>query len=181
MNYPGNRKRQYKAPKTYANRGKAFETAIKNSNDVYKLRGMAVIHKTDPPIQIQQTVPPNKVIGFKKDKGLPDFIGVSHGRAVAFEAKKTIERTNFPLKNIKPHQMEDLTAWQDNGGLAFFLIFFEKLQECYFVRFDQVNEWWDKAREGGRKSIPYNYFLMECDLVKSGRGAIFDYLKCVGI
>ena len=181
MNYPGNRKRQYKGPKNYANRGKAFETAIRMSNDIYRVRGMGVIHKTDPPIQIQKIEPPNKVIGFKKDKGLPDFIGMAHGRGIAFEAKKTAERTSFPLSNIKPHQMEDLEQWQQNGGVAFFLIFFEKLQECYFVKFDQVKDWWDKATDGGRKSIPYDYFLTECDLVKAGRGAIFDYLKCIGI
>lgn len=180
INYPGNRQRAYKKQVNYKNRGKWFENLIIETNNGYHAKGWAVIHKIEPTIQIQQEIPPNKVIGFKRGKGFVDFFGCWNGRALAFEAKKTNSRTSFPLSNIEQHQMDCLKYWQDQGGIAFFLIAFEKLEECYFVKYDQVAEWWEKAAAGGRKSIPYNYFLLECDLVKRQRGVPYDYLAVIG-
>lgn len=180
INYPGNQKRTYKRRTNYSNRGKAFENNLIATNNGYLSKGWAMVEKVEPTIQIQQEIPPNKVIGFKKGKGFVDFFGCSHGRALAFEAKKTNNRTNFPLKNIKQHQIEALRHWQDQGGIAFFLINFEKLEECYFVKLDQIEEWWINSIRGGRKSIPYEFFLMECQLVKNQRGVPYDYLSCIG-
>lgn len=181
INYPGKPKRKYKAPVNYANRGKFFENAIVSTNNGYAARGMGYVIKLDPPIQIQQTLPSNKIIGFKKEKGFVDFCGLAHGRAVAFDAKETKETKRFDLKNIKDHQMLALEKWDNMGGISFFLIFFTNLNECYLIKYAQVREWWDKAQAGGRKSIPYEYFLLHCDLVRNGRGVPFDYLKVIGI
>lgn len=181
VKYPGNQKRAYKAPVSYANRGKFFEDSIIATNNGYLARGMGFIEKVEPTIQITKEKPPNRVEGFKRGKGFVDFFGCCQGRAIAFEAKKTNNRTSFPLSNIKDHQMINLRSWQQQGGIAFFLISFEKLGEVYLVKYDQVNEFWEAAEKGGRKSIPYDYFLMRCDLVKQGRGVPLDYLKCIGI
>jgi recombination protein U len=180
LKYPGNPKRTYQRRINYANRGKAFENGLLATNNGYLAKGWAFVEKVEPAIQIQQEIPPNKVIGFKKEKGFVDFFGCSHGRALAFEAKKTNSRTSFPLKNIKDHQMEALRFWQDQGGIAFFLICFEKLEECYFVKYEQVEKWWIGQKRGGRKSIPYQFFLLECQLVKNQRGVPYDYLACIG-
>lgn len=180
MKYPANKKRQYKQPVQYGNRGKFFENMILASNNGYLARGMGFIEKAEPTIQITRESG-NRVEGFKKGKGFVDFFGCAHGRAIAFEAKKTNSRTSFPLKNIEEHQMITLRVWQQQGGISFFLISFEKLGEVYFVKYDQVEEFWEAAEKGGRKSIPYNYFLLNCDLVKQGRGVALDYLKCIGI
>lgn len=181
FNYPGNRKRKYKPKKTSkANLGKGFEQLILATNNWYLAHGWAVVHKVEPTIQIQQNIPPNKIIGYKKGKGFVDFFGCYQGRALAFEAKKTDSRTSFPLKNIMQHQMDCLKFWKDQGGIAFFLICFEKLGECYFVKYEQVESWWEKAQKGGRKSIPYDFFLLECEQVKTQRGVPYDYLPCIG-
>ncbi|MCU6603782.1 Holliday junction resolvase RecU [Peribacillus frigoritolerans] len=179
FNYPN--KKQIKKPRkaiNYANRGKGFENDIIRTNNGYLSKGWAFVEKVEPAVQIQQDLG-NKVIGFKKEKGFVDFFGCSHGRPLAFEAKKTTSRTSFPLSNIKQHQMDVLKFWQDQGGIAFFLIQFEKLHEVYFVHYEQVNEWWIQSKAGGRKSIPYSYFMMECDLVKTQRGVPYDYLSCI--
>lgn len=34
-------------------------------------------------------------------------------------------------------------------------------------------------KNGGRKSIPYEYFLTNCDLVKSKNGILLDYLPLI--
>lgn len=180
MKYPANKSRQYKSPVNYANRGAFFENIIVASNNGYLAKGMGFIEKVEPTIQITKEKG-NRVEGFKKSKGFVDFFGCVHGRPIAFEAKKTNNRTSFPLSNIKEHQMISLRVWQQQGGIAFMLISFEKLGEVYFIKYDQVEEFWEAARKGGRKSIPYDYFLFHCDLVKSGRGVALDYLKCIGV
>lgn len=183
FNYP-NKKRPAAKPKkavNYANRGKGFEKEIIRTNIGYLAKGWAFVEKVEPTIQITQEIPPNKVVGFKKEKGFVDFFGCSHGRAIAFEAKKTDSRTSFPLSNIKQHQIEVLKHWKDQGGHAFFLIQFTKHAEVYYVKIEQILEWWVQAARGGRKSIPYSYFMMECELVKTQRGVPYDYLACIGI
>ena len=183
VNYPGgNKKKTFrKAPVSYANRGKFFENSIIATNNGYLARGMGFIEKVEPTIQITKERPPNRVEGFKKGKGFVDFFGCSQGRAIAFEAKKTNSRTSFPLNNIAEHQMIILRTWQNQGGIAFFLVSFEKLGEVYVIKYDQVNEFWEAALKGGRKSIPYDYFLLNCELVKQDRGVPLDYLKCIGL
>jgi recombination protein U len=166
--------------RSYANRGGAFESLIIRSNITYDVKGWAQVEKTDPPIRITQEIG-NKVIGYKKSKGFVDFFGVSNGRSLAFEAKTTTNRTSFPLDNIKQHQMDTLEKWRNQGAHSFFLIQFEKHFEVYLLTFDQAKEWWDGAAAGGRKSIPYEWFRMNCQQVKPNRGVLLDYLACLNL
>lgn len=108
-----------------------------------------------------------------------DFIGVSHGRMIAFDAKSTREHTRFPLENIEEHQMAFLKSWRDQGAITFFLVEFAKKHEVYLLRFSDAEKWWEQSKQGGRKSIPYEWFVEHCDLVKSSRGITIDYLKCL--
>ena len=41
------------------------------------------------------------------------------------------------------------------GGIAFFLISFTARDEFYYLRFEKLLEFWERAREGGRKSFRY--------------------------
>ncbi|MBY0077928.1 Holliday junction resolvase RecU [Priestia aryabhattai] len=163
---------------SYANRGEAFETLIIRSNITYDVKGWAQVEKTDPAIRITQERG-NKIIGYKKAKGFVDFFGISNGRALAFEAKTTKNRTSFPLQNIKAHQMETLKKWRDQGAHSFFLIQFEKHFEVYLLTIDQASQWWTHSLAGGRKSIPYEWFRVNCDIVKPKRGVLLDYLGCL--
>lgn len=173
----------------YANRGKAFERDIIRSNITYKHKNWAVIEKTEP---IFKPLPPgllpnrlrsgkHYMVGYYEGKGFVDFFGVCQGRPLAFEAKSTISRTSFPLKNITKDQMETLGRWHNQGGIAFVLVQFEKQREVYLLPFVELKKWWDDALEGKRKSIPYEWFGLNCERVKATRGVILDYLNCLGI
>lgn len=165
---------------SYANRGEAFETVIIRSNMIYDSRGWAQVEKSHPEIKISKEIG-NRIVGFKKSKGFVDFFGVCHGRTLAFEAKNTTSRTSFPLRNIKPHQVEILRKWKDQGAISFFLINFEKRYEVYLISIEQVLKWWNDSLKGGRKSIPYEWFKMNCPLVRRERGVFLDYLKCLNL
>ncbi|USK77734.1 Holliday junction resolvase RecU [Peribacillus frigoritolerans] len=175
---------------SYANRGKAFEGDIIRSNISYKHKKWAFIEKTEPIFkQVSSGLLPTSwrggkkhyKVGYYEGKGFVDFFGVCQGRALAFEAKSTTNRTSFPLKNISKEQIEDLSFWNNQGGISFVLIQFETQREVYVLRFIDLQKWWDESLAGKRKSIPYEWFVLNCEKVKATRGIILDYLNCLGI
>ncbi|USK72699.1 Holliday junction resolvase RecU [Peribacillus asahii] len=173
----------------YANRGKLFENDIIRSNTAYKHKKWAFVEKTEPIFhQLPSHYLPKRLqgqkqykIGYYEGKGFVDFFGVCQGRALAFEAKSTTIKTSFPLKNINAQQVADLEFWHQLGGISFVLIQFEQQREVYILHYPDLKKWWDGALNGERKSIPYDWFVMNCEKVKSTRGVILDYLSGLGI
>lgn len=163
-----------------ANRGKQLEDLIEHTNRLYKQKGQALIDKVPTPWSVSYDRRTKRVFkAFPQKKGTVDFIGISHGTSIAFDAKSTNIRTSFPLSNIQDHQVEYLKKHQDQGGKSFFVIEFEKLGETFILTFDQLHEWWKQSKNGGRKSIPYSFFNTECDRIKSRNGIPLDYLSGV--
>lgn len=165
----------------YANRGKPLEMLIETTNVMYTHKGWADIQKAEPPVKVQNKVGNKITLGWYQKHGFVDYFGVSHGRAIAFEAKTTNNRTAFALSNVKDHQVEVLKRWHDHGAASFVLVDFEKHDEVYLLWYKQLEEWWEGALMGGRKSIPYEWFHMNCQVVKSSRGVALDYLYLLNL
>lgn len=163
----------------YANRGQSFERLIEATNNQYYHKGQATIQKVPVPWKVFYDRKTKRSRAIPEKKSTVDFIGIVNGRGIAFDAKSTREHTRFPLSNISEHQFKFLKRWKDNGGISFILVEFAKKQEVYMLPFAMLETWWEKAQNGGRKSIPYDYFLMHCDLVKSKNGILLDYLSLV--
>lgn len=162
-------------------RGMMLERIIEITNQTYKNKGWALVDKIPTPWAVHYNRQSGKVAkAFPKEKGTVDFIGLSHGKSIAFDAKSTNTRTSFPLKNIQPHQLNYLSQHQDQGGLSFILVEFAKQREIYLLTIDQLNEWWEQMEAGGRKSIPYDYFLNHCDRVQARNGVPADYISLCG-
>ena len=162
---------------SYGKRGMVLENMVEYSNKVYKNKGMALIDKVPTPWSVQYNKKTGKVMrAYPQKKGTVDFVGISHGRSIAFDAKNTNERTRFPLSNVEQHQVDYLLNHQDHGGISFFLFYFEKHQEAYLMQIEQFSVWWDAQYQGGRKSIPYDWFTVNVDRVKTQRGVPLDYL-----
>jgi recombination protein U len=165
-------------PRSHANRGKSFERNINRSNITYENKGWAFVEKAEPPVKVKSWRG-RYFLGWFERYGFVDYFGISNGRAICFEAKSTKSRTSFPLSNIKPEQVKTLRKWKDQGGISFVLVEFEKHFEVYFLKVNDLLEFWEAAQEGGKKSIPHEWFVINCDLVKSRRGVILDYLHCI--
>jgi len=166
---------------SYGKRGVTLENMIEYTNNIYRTKGWGLIDKVPTPWNVHYDKRTGRVIkAFPKKKGIVDFMGVSHGRSIAFDAKSTNERSRFPLRNIEQHQMDYLAEHQDQGGISFFIVGFAKLDEYYYLSIEQALDWWKKMNQGGRKSIPYNWFLFNCDLIHSENGVPLDYLKHCG-
>lgn len=160
---------------THRNLGMQLEREIESSNLVYQHKGIAVVQKIPTPFKPIRDRKGNfsKLIPAKKST--VDFIGCLNGRGIAFDAKET-KRPSLPLDNVHEHQVRYLKRYKDCGGYAFLLVRFVKHQETYILPIKEFIKWHDAVPNGGRKSIPYEWFIENCESVWSRNGIALDYL-----
>lgn len=163
--------------KTHANRGQSFENVIEQSNTQYRAKGWAVMQKVATPWKILRKGA-QIVSAFPEKKSTVDFVGVANGKPIAFDAKSTQNRTSFPLANVEEHQMLFLQNFHNHGGKAFFLLQFVKHEKVYLIPFTHMRSYWNIARKGGRKSIPFDD-MQRFPEVRTGRGITLDYLSYI--
>ena len=58
-----------------------------------------------------------------------------------------------PLANIHPHQVEFMQAFEKQGGVAFFLIFYSHENQFYYLPLRHLLTFWNRMQQGGRKSF----------------------------
>ncbi len=158
-------------------RGSGLEDIINLTNDVYKDRQVAIIQKIPTPITPVKIDKEhgNISLAYFEQQSTVDYIGVAQGIALCFDAKETNEK-RLPLQNIHPHQIEFMTHFEKQGGIAFLLVHFTIYDEYFYLPFEVLSEFWNKSREGGRKSIPYSAFDKEL-LIFGGNGYPLNYLE----
>lgn len=142
-----------------ANRGMALENDINLSNDFYAQNNIALFTKRPTPINVVKVDYTNglKIIdAYFEKQSTTDYNGVYKGKYFDFEAKNTKCKTSFPLSNICEHQILHLKRVIMHGGIAFFIIQFELLNEVYLLDAQYVIDFY---KNGERSSIPYDEFL----------------------
>ncbi len=82
-----------------------LEEDLNETNEYYRERKIAVIHKKPTPIQIVQVDYPNRSAAVIKEAyfklaSTTDYNGVYKGKYIDFEAKETQNTTSFPLKKF---------------------------------------------------------------------------------
>ena len=135
-------------------RGSALEDYINHTNATYRENGLALIQKVPTPITPMEIDKKTKQItlAFFEQKSTVDYIGVVQGIPVCFDAKECHQKT-FPLQNIHTHQMEFMEEWQNQDGVAFFLIYFTSEDVFYYMTFEEALKFWNRSMRGGRKSF----------------------------
>lgn len=68
-------------------------------------------------------------------KSICDFLLYSYPRLFLLELKSTQEKT-FPIKNIAPHQLANMSKFNKNNMVAGFIINFRHHDMTYFIRGD---------------------------------------------
>ena len=162
-----------------SNRGMNLENDINLSNAYYTDKGLALITKRPTPINIVK-VDYSKgariTDAYFEKQSTTDYNGVYKGKYLDFEAKNTKNKTSFPLANITPHQIIHLKRVNQHGGIAFFIISFETLNEVYLLDSSFVIHFYENEE---RKSIPYEVFKKEGILIKQGYHPRLHYLDAV--
>ena len=162
-----------------ANRGMSLEEDINLSNEYYRDNEIALIHKRPTPINIVK-VDYSKgariTDAYFEKQSTTDYNGVYKGKYIDFEAKNTKSKTAFPLSNISEHQIVHLKNVIKHGGIAFFIISFQMMDEVYLLDAKFVIEFYE---HGKRKSIPYEVFKENGLLIKQDYSPRLHYLDAV--
>ena len=157
--------------KTRGLRGSAFEELINRTNDKYSELGLALVQKIPTPITPIKMDSEKKQItlAYFEKKSTVDYIGVIQGFPVCFDAKEC-DTDTFPMHNIHEHQIEFMSAFEKQEGIAFIIIYFTKDDTFYYLRFEELMKFWNRMMDGGRKSfkrdeLEEGFFFKQEDIV----------------
>ena len=162
-----------------ANRGMNLEEDINISNQYYIDKNLAAISKRPTPInvvKVDYTHGAKITDAYFEKQSTTDYNGVYKGRYLDFEAKSTKSKTSFPLSNITSHQIIHLKRIIAHGGIAFFIIRFETLNETYLIDASFVIAAFESAK---RKSLSYPDVVENGRLIKTGFVPRLFYLEIV--
>ena len=74
--------------------------------------------------------------------------------------------------------MDFMEKFEKQGGISFLLIYYSTRNELYYMRFEQIKKFWDRAAQGGRKS----FRLEELEpgwFMELKNGCFVPYLDCI--
>lgn len=158
-------------------RGSALEELINLTNEVYREKRLALIQKVPTPITPINIDKSSRhiTLAYFEQKSTVDYIGVVQGIPVCFDAKECASDT-FALANVHEHQVQFMKEYEEQGGISFLLIYFKK-QDCYYyLPYFRLQQFWDRANDGGRKSFRFSE-LDQDYIVKSSQGVYVHYLE----
>lgn len=160
-------------------RGSTLEEFVNRSNETYLENGLALIQKVPTPITPITIDKETRhiTLAYFDQKSTVDYIGAVQGIPVCFDAKECNTDT-FPLQNIHAHQVEFMENFEKQGGVSFFLILYTKRDAFYYLRFEKLKEFWNRAGAGGRKSFRYEELEPEFFLPR-GKGVLVPYLDAL--
>ena len=151
-------------------RGSTLEELINRTNEKYKEANLALVQKIPTPITPIKMDKESRhiTLAYFDQKSTVDYIGIVQGIGICFDAKECATDT-FALQNIHEHQIAFMEQFEQQDGIAFLLIYYTHREKFYYMRFQELKTFWDRAVSSGRKSfrmeeIDPDYFLP----VKSG-------------
>ena len=158
-------------------RGSALEESVNMTNEKYREQGLALIQKIPTPITpVEMDKEHGHItLAYFDKKSTVDYIGVVQGVPVCFDAKECAADT-FALQNIHEHQVLFMRDFEKQDGIAFILIYFTKRDIYYYMRDEELERFWKRAEDGGRKSFRYDE-LDEAFFFKSTNGYYIPYLE----
>lgn len=137
-------------------RGSTLEEAVNLTNEKYRQKKLALIQKVPTPIKPVQIDQATRriTLAYFDQKSTVDYIGAVQGIPICFDAKECAKET-FPLQNIHEHQIVFMKEFEEQGGIAFFLLYFHSIDVFYYLTLKQLLIFWERAQAGGRKSFQF--------------------------
>lgn len=165
--------------KTRGLRGSALEELINRTNEKYREKNLALIQKIPTPITPIEIDKASRhiTLAYFDQKSTVDYIGAVQGIPVCFDAKESATDT-FSMQNIHAHQVEFMNDFKKQGGIAFFLIYYSKKDVFYYMPISEMNVFFDRAKEGGRKSFRFDELRAENFLPKNS-SVFVPYLEMI--
>ena len=137
-------------------RGSTLEEFINHTNERDTEMGLALTQKIPTPITPVKIDQENRhiTLAYFDKISTVDYIGAVQGIPVCFDAKECRVDT-FPLQNVHEHQLDFMGKFEGQGGISFLLIYYTAREELYYMRYEQIRKFWERACQGGRKSIRF--------------------------
>lgn len=160
-------------------RGSTLEEFINLTNEKYLSQGLALIQKVPTPITPLKIDKDNRhiTLAYFEQKSTVDYIGAVQGIPVCFDAKECNTDT-FPLQNIHAHQIHFMEHFEQQDGISFLVIFYSHRNQFYYLRYEKLMEFWNRAQDGGRKSFRYEELEPEFFFSSHG-GILVPYLEAM--
>lgn len=158
-------------------RGSGLEEMVNITNDLYRQKNLAIVQKIPTPIKPITIDQEKRVItlAYFEQKSTVDYVGIVQGIPICFDAKET-SKNFLPISNIHPHQIDFMRDFKGQGGEAFLVVYFKKYEEYFFIDIKTLEGYYEKALEGGKKSIAYQLFNRDY-LIPIEGGRYIHYLK----
>lgn len=138
-------------------RGSTFEEMVNRTNERYLEQNLALIQKIPTPITPVRMDKEHRQItlAYFEQRSTVDYIGAVQGIPVCFDAKETAVDI-FPLQNIHEHQVNFMSDFEKQQGISFIILYFSSRDEFYYVPFCDIINFWNRGKNGGRKSFTYD-------------------------
>ena len=165
-------------------RGMLFENELNKSNEYYLINNIAVIYKKPTPVRIVKVEYPSRshakiVEAYYQTPSTTDYNGLYKGRYIDYEAKET-NRLSFSFSHIFSHQVSHLKKIDEQGGIAFVIIFFKKINKIYMIDIKPFYKLYNESLSTNKKSIKHSDIESIGGLeVSTGYAPLIDYLKQV--
>ena len=160
-------------------RGSLFEEAINETNSFYRDNGIALVQKIPTPITPIEIDKETKhiTLAYFDQVSTVDYVGVAQSVPICFDCKECAADT-FPLQNVHAHQVQFMADFERQQGIAFFLISYTSEDILYYLKFDKLMEFWNRAQNGGRKSFRFDELDKEYIIPKK-KGVLVPYLDMI--
>lgn len=143
--------------KKHGLRGSTLEDLLNHTIARYREASLALIQKIPTPITPVNIDAETRhiTLAYFDQKSTIDYIGVVQGVPVCFDAKE-IHVDTFTLQNVHEHQMTFMEDFEKQQGVAFFILYYAHRNEFYYMPYRDMKKFWDRAKNGGRKSFTYD-------------------------
>lgn len=157
-------------------RGSTLEDMINRTLEKYQEKKLALIQKVPTPITPIRIDPEHRhiTLAYFDQKSTVDYIGVVQGIPVCFDAKECASDT-FALQNVHEHQINFMKAFEEQNGIAFLIIYFTGRELYYYLPLRDLEKFWNRSLEGGRKSFRFEELNPEYILPKH-QGVLVPFL-----
>jgi len=155
-----------------------LEDIINQTNEKYRDRHLALIQKIPTPItpvrMDQQTR--QITLAYFNQCSTVDYIGAVQGIPVCFDAKEC-QTHNFPIQNIHEHQIVFMQDFEDQGGIAFLIIYFSRDDRYFYLPYNKLVSFWNRSKTGHEKHFSIDELDPEYEI--SCNGVLLHYLEKV--
>ncbi len=149
-------------------RGSTLEDMINRTNEAYRAKGLGLIQKIPTPITpVEMNRQRQITLAYFDQKSTVDYIGVIQNVPVCFDAKECATDT-FPLQNVHAHQIAFMHDFEEQGGIAFFVLFYTMRNVMYYMPYKEMERFWKRMEQGGRKSFRFEELEDIIEIVHKG-------------